>query len=109
MGHSRGDVAPFPWPASGPNQNLSSSSFSLLDGERNAPTSDAPSDDISKIYTTTTMPLPSPRFDPDPVPLEERRGFDFTAEMNWLHESIRVSYSRRVGDILRAAREPHVL
>lgn len=113
----QGEVTPMSWHSSGVNPAMSSSSVSLLDAERHTEiadyhlesTSGSPGRNSSRIYATTTMMTPRPAFEEDPLPLEERRGFEFADELRWLHQSINDKDYRRVSDILKTSEEPHVL
>jgi ankyrin repeat protein len=55
------------------------------------------------------MMTPCSAFEDDPLPLETRRGFEFTEELRWLHQSVNDKDYRRVSDILKSSKEPHVL
>jgi ankyrin repeat protein len=117
-----GEITPTSVPSKAASPGISSSSISLLDAERYTEVadyqlhniSDSPSKNLSRIYTTTTMPPPSPKADVrhfavDPTSLSERRGFQFSEELQRLHDSILDNDTRLMNDILKSTSEAHAL
>lgn len=109
-------VTPVSWP-SAITPGKSSPSASLLDAERHIEVADYQMQEIGNgggppsptAYLTTTMMPARSTFEEDPMPVEERRGMEFTQELHWLHQAILDNNHLRVDETLQHSKEPHVL
>jgi hypothetical protein len=115
-------ITPTSVPSRGFSPGMTSSSKSLLDAEGGTEVadyqlqsiSDSPSRNLSRIYSTTTIPSINTNDGAgqvaiDPSPVSERRGFRFSEELMWLHDSIQDNDIQVMQSMLRKSAETHVL